>query len=119
MSTAIERAAAEAFPYEHVGYTQPAPENCGCDECHLTGMQRIAFIEGAEYASTPRPCGGCQGETTHSPYCSTQPGAVMRQLARTAESLGDGIGANAPHLANQAYSIATALKARADRAVAR
>lgn len=43
----LRRMAEERYPSKHVGYSQPVPRDCRCDECHAREMQREAFIEGA------------------------------------------------------------------------
>ena len=51
MSNTFEDRAAQAYPYEHVGYSRPVPEGCSCDECFVTDMKRIAYAAGLEAAS--------------------------------------------------------------------
>jgi hypothetical protein len=45
-----EAAAIATYPHEHVGYSQPAPPNCGCDECYVNDQRRLAFVAGATAA---------------------------------------------------------------------
>ena len=52
MSDFIDRAKLEAladdeYPVEHSGFTAPPPERCGCDECYVRSMERLAFLAGA------------------------------------------------------------------------
>lgn len=42
-----ESAAIATYPHEHVGYSQPAPPNCYCDECYVNDQRRLAFVAGA------------------------------------------------------------------------
>lgn len=42
-----EAAATATYPHEHVGYSQPAPPNCYCDECYVNDQRRLAFVAGA------------------------------------------------------------------------
>ena len=42
----FEAEAAERYPFEHVGYSAPAPKDCSCDECFRTELKQFAYIEG-------------------------------------------------------------------------
>lgn len=48
MSERVERLAREQYPREHVGYSQPVPDKCHCDECDRTECLRIGFEGGYE-----------------------------------------------------------------------
>ena len=44
-----EAQAISTYPHEHVGYSRPAPPNCGCDECYVNDQRRLAFVAGASW----------------------------------------------------------------------
>ena len=48
----LEALADDEYPVEHSGFTAPPPERCGCDECYVRSMERLAFLAGvAAYAA--------------------------------------------------------------------
>lgn len=67
-------------------------------------------------------CGGCSGLGSHRRWCSAVVGLAASQwgkMSEEADSLGDRIGGNAPHVANMAYTLASELLLRATEAKAR
>lgn len=44
----LEALADDEYPVEHSGFTAPPPERCGCDECYVRSMERLAFMAGVD-----------------------------------------------------------------------
>lgn len=51
-------AAVREYPTEHVGYDQPVPSTCTCDECYRREDQRNAYVAGFRAALAAARAGG-------------------------------------------------------------